>query len=173
MKFYFILFIFFVLIPWVGYAQAPKTFPVLDTRIEKIKRPNAAALSVGTMPDKILTQAFFSEVLAFETGDTRLNLIGEEQLNQFIIQIDDAIHTFRKVYPTEPLILRISISEDEKWHCLLCTRRTDEIYHYLIERLVQAGNVQIQKEVIKVKMSKPQQLLSIISVNNNRLDIQK
>jgi hypothetical protein len=49
---------------------------------------------------------------------------------------------------------------------LLCVRRTNEIYQYLMERLVQAGNVQIRKEVVKVKMPKPQELSSLISVDN-------
>jgi hypothetical protein len=167
MKFYFIfhIFIFYLCAP--SQAQTKDTaYPKLDRRVDKVKRPAGASLSGSALPKHILAKAFFSHALAFETGDASLNFKGEEQLNQFIINIDEAIQIFRSAYPTSPLVLKISIAEDEKMHCLLCVRRTNEIYQYLMERLVQAGNVQIRKEVVKVKMPKPQELSSLISVDN-------
>ena len=167
MKFYFIFHILIVCLSLQLQAQMKdNSYPKLDMRVEKVKRPATASMSTIEIPEQILAKAFFSDALAFEIGDARLSLDGEAQLNQFIINIDSAIQTFRKAYPTSPLLLKISIAEDEKTHCLLCSRRTNEIYQYLMERLVQAGNVQVRKEVIKVKMSKPQELLSVISVDN-------
>jgi hypothetical protein len=134
-------------------------------RIERVRRGNAALPTASRKSDAakiMLTEKPFPDDIAFIIGKFELREEGREMLNHFIIKIDDDLKKFREQHPSEPLLLKIKIVQNTK---ILSTHRTAVIYSYLIERLVQAGNVQIEKEIVK-ENRKMNQLSCAISLSS-------
>ncbi len=146
MKFLLLTFVLIALFACTIQAQMRRTEPVLDMRIVRAKKRVPTTAHHPSMLQEVAAEKIFSDSLAFESGKTELKEYGMNRLNHFIIQIDEDIQVFRKQYPTELLLLKIRIMQDTK---LIATNRVNTIYNYLIERLVQAGNIQIYKEIVK------------------------
>lgn len=138
----------YVLLSEKAQSQALRVEPIVDMRVEKVMRrgmslPAAAAES----EQKIMhSEKYFQDESTFFIDKLELREEGRQMLNHFIIEIDDDLKKIREQHPSEPLILKIKISQNAK---TFSPHRMSIIYSYLMERLVQAGNVQIQKEIIR------------------------
>lgn len=148
-------------------AQTRRTEPIVDMRIERVRGKNtilSTASRTWQTPQVMLTEKPFPNEIAFTIGKIELREEGIEMLNHFIIKIDDDLKKIREQHPSEPLLLKIKIVQNAK---TLSQHRTAVIYSYLIERLVQAGNVQIEKEIVKTN-HQTNQLSCAISLSSFR-----
>jgi hypothetical protein len=148
-------------------AQTRRTEPILDRRIERVRGKGtvlSAASRTWQTPQVMLTEKPFPNEVAFTIGKIELREEGIEMLNHFIIKIDDDLRKIREQHPSEPLLLKIKIIQSAK---TLSQHRTAVIYSYLIERLVQAGNVRIEKEIVSTNHKK-NQLSCAISLSSFR-----
>lgn len=146
-------------------AQTPRKEPIIDMQVERVRKTNTTlptASRIGEKTDVMLTEKYFSDDIAFRIGKLELREEGITMLNHFIIEIDDDLKRLREQHPSEQVFLKIKISQNTQ---TLAAHRTNIIYSYLIERLVQAGNVQIEKEVIR-ESHKNNQLSCAISLRS-------
>lgn len=146
-------------------SQALRAEPIVDMRVEKVVRRGMslpATAFVGDSANAVHSEKFFQDDATFHTDKMELREEGRQMLNHFILGIDDDLKKIREQHPSEPLILKIKISQNTK---TFSAHRTRIIYSYLIERLVQAGNVQIQKEIVK-ENSKVNHLSCAISLSD-------
>jgi hypothetical protein len=161
MKFLSTILIFILFFIDTTQAQTRLTEPVLDMRIARAKKILVSSSTYNkSISQEISVEKVFSDSLAFDADKAELKEDGVNLLNRFIIQIDEDIQNLRKQYPTAVLLLKIRIVQDKK---IIASHRVSVIYNYLIERLVQAGNIQVCKEIIKEKREN-NQVVSAVSL---------